>query len=73
VIQHGRLGGARGTRIVMARDRVQELRACVGFECDRLRLHEPETKMNVAEQSSLVGLPERGTCRELRGPAHVVQ
>jgi hypothetical protein len=39
-------------------DGVQQLGADIGFECGRPFLDQPQAKMDVSEQASLVGLPK---------------
>jgi hypothetical protein len=41
---------------------MQELRACDELEAGRALLDQPQSEVHVAEQSSFVGLAERGAC-----------
>src|SRR5205823_23794 len=69
----GGFGGACGARVVVGRDRVQELRPRLRVERSRVLLDEPQPEMDMAEEAALLRLPEDGPAAELERPAGVVQ
>jgi uncharacterized protein (DUF1015 family) len=73
VIEDGRLGGAGGVAIVMRRDRVQELGAHGRVQRVGALFDEPQPEVDVSEQPSFVGRPERRPAPELAHPADVVE
>ena len=73
MVKGGRLCGSSRSRVVMAGDRVQELGTRVCVEPARAFLDEAKTEMHVPEQTSFVGLPERGAAGQLDRAADVVQ
>ena len=48
VVERRGFGGARRARVVVARDRVQQLRAHIGLERGCARLHESQPEMHVS-------------------------
>jgi hypothetical protein len=52
---------------------VQQLGLCVRLQATASLLHQTQAEVNVAEQASFFGLPERRPRGQLRGPTHVVQ
>jgi hypothetical protein len=66
VVEHGRLGGASRTHVVVAGDRVQEL----GGRAELLEGAQPE--VDVAQQASLIGRREERRPAELLDAADVV-
>ena len=52
---------------------VDDLREHGSLEPAGMRLDQPNAELDVAEQASLLGRPERGTAAELQRPAGVVE
>src|SRR5439155_7139008 len=73
VVEDGRLRGAGGSGVVVARHRVHELRERFRLETGRALLDQPHTEVDVAEQTPLGGRLERRSRRELSRPADVVE
>ena len=71
--QHGRLRSAGRARVVVGRNRMQELGAHVGLEGGGASFHEAQTEVNVAEEPTLLGRAKRRPLRELARAAKVVQ
>ena len=72
VVEHGRLGGACGRAVVVARDGVQEFGENGRVEVPRALFDHPQPEVDVSEEPALVGLPERRAPTELADPADVV-
>src|SRR5439155_11067557 len=72
VVEDGGFGRARRACVVVACDRVEQLRTDVRLEGRGAILDEPQAEMDVAEQPALVGLAGDGSAAELERPAGVV-
>ena len=73
MVEHRRLGRARSTRVVVTGDRVQQLGARVRLDAGASLLDHAQAEVDVAEQPTLVGLPEGRAGGQLRDAADVVQ
>jgi hypothetical protein len=73
VVQHCRFGGACGPRVVVARDGVQQLCACIRLQARGALLDRAQAEVDVPEQPSFLGLSKRRSRRELGDASEVVQ
>ena len=73
VVEDSGLGRPGCGPVVMAGDRVQQLRKDCRVEVPRPFLDHPEPEVDVAEQPSLLALAERRPATQLAGAADVVQ
>jgi hypothetical protein len=73
VVEDGSFGRSGRPRVVVTRDRMQELRANVRLQPTGLLLDEAQTEMDVAEELSLVGGEKERTAIELPHAAYVVE
>ena len=73
MVEDRRLGGACRRAIVVAGDGVEELGQHRRIDVLRSLLEHAQTEVNVSQEASLLGLPERRTSPQLSHPADVVQ
>ena len=73
MVEHGRLGCPGRAGVVMAGDRVEELRRASAARPARALLDETQAEVDVAEQTALVGLAEGRALRQLARPPDVVE
>ena len=73
MVEHRRFGRPRRAYVVVARDRVQHLRAHASvIEQLAALFDQPQPEMHVAEQAALVGRPEHRAAAELERAPDVV-
>jgi hypothetical protein len=73
VVEDRGLGRPRSARVVVHRDRVEQLGPCVDVECSGALLDEAQREVNMPEELPLRCRRERGSRRELSRPAGIVQ
>ncbi len=73
MVEHGRLGGSRGARVVVRRDGVQELREDGALDSLGALFDQSQPEMHVAEQFPLGSREEERAPVELANAAGVVE
>ncbi len=73
MIQDGGFRGACGSTVVVARDRVQQLRQHGRVDRTCALLDQPQPEVDMTEQTALLRLPEGRATLQLAGAADVVQ
>jgi len=73
VVEHEGFGGACRLPVVMRRNSMEELGGDIGRQCCGARLDQTEAEVDVAEESSLLGLAEGRATAELDRTSNVVE
>ncbi len=73
MVEHGRLGGARGLAVVVGTDGVEQLRQDVGGEPAAVTLDHAETEVHVPQQASLVRRSKGRAATQLVNAPDVVE